>query len=58
MGYALPTPMLVAALEDIDNPQSRKRLAWFGILTMSEDDNNNLIELMDWPSGLFCQSGC
>ena len=53
MGYALPTPMLVAALEDIDNPQEPKASAWFGILTMSEDDNNNLIELMDWPSGLF-----
>ena len=45
--------MLVAALEDIDNPQEPKASAWFGILTMSEDDNNNLIELMDWPSGLF-----
>lgn len=53
MGYALPTPMLVAALEALDHPQEPKASAWFGILTMSEADNEDLIELMGWPSGLF-----
>ncbi len=53
MGYALPTPMLVAALDALDNPQEPKVSAWLGILTMSEADNEDLIKLMDWPSGLF-----
>jgi S1-C subfamily serine protease len=55
MGYAIPTPVLKTAMDIITNPDPgpREPIGWLGIITLPDDENENLLELMDWPSGLY-----
>lgn len=53
MGYAIPSSMLLEALERMENPPTDEVRPWLGIVTLTDAKNGDLLELMNWPSGLY-----
>ncbi len=53
MGYAIPAPIISSALEMMEQATVSGDKAWLGIATLMDQSNEEIIELMDWPSGLY-----
>ncbi|HHU07736.1 MAG TPA: serine protease [Clostridiaceae bacterium] len=53
MGYAVSTPAIKAALDILNDSVIREPMGWLGIITLLDNENDKLLELMEWPSGLY-----